>query len=151
MRQAAAAAAITASASSREASATFLVTQPVAGSYTGAVRSLLPANGAPAAQCTTVGSSAGGRVASPSALGNASGSVIVVMVGVLPGDSGRRTGQGQTESGAGKWKAARRGRRRSQVRPLGGLESVVGLARRPGEVQVGDLGHRDVPPAVAAG
>ena len=76
--QAAAAAAITASASSGEASASRLVTRPVAGSYTSEVRVLSPANGAPAFQCGTVSSSPGAAV--ESALGSASGSVIVVIV-----------------------------------------------------------------------
>ena len=48
---AAAAEAITASASARDARVTCLVTLPVAGSYIGAVRSDSPANGAPSFQC----------------------------------------------------------------------------------------------------
>ena len=39
----------------------------------------------------------------------------------------------------------------SEQRQLGGLEAVVGLPGGLGEVEFGDLGDRDVPPAVATG
>src|SRR6478735_10228942 len=77
---------MTASASAGEASASRLVTRPVAGSNTSDVRVLSPANGAPAFQCGTVSSSPGAAV--ESALGSASGSVMVVIVCVfLPGSA----------------------------------------------------------------
>src|SRR6478609_3812261 len=78
---AACAEAMIASASAGDASASRLVTRPVAGSNTSAVRVLSPTNGAPPIQCVTVVIVT--DLAVLPALGIASGSVIVVMMGLL--------------------------------------------------------------------
>src|SRR6195952_1838423 len=117
-----AAAAITASASSREARATLLVTCPVAGSKTSAVRPLVPALRAPAAQCPTTGRSCCDE--------GASASCVAVMF-----DASSRKLVGRLGN-------------RGDVRTLRQFELVVRGAGFLGGVDRGDLRHRHIPPAV---